>query len=466
MDMHTVIVYDTNPITIEFLQGFFRKSRKYKAEFIKDIKPYLQMRFKENHIFLIGAPECLSKIKADVMACPVVVMISGDQKKGLRAVIKHNVSLYLSPPFGKVELEYKLDAAFAKKSSIQSLYNEKKDLEAIVELTALVSSTLDPKEILYHIVKKLSELIDVTRCSILSTRLSDKKEMHVMSTFEDKDIHDITLDIGKYPEIMQAMKSKKTVVVKDALRDPLMKPVHDVIKHIGIRSIVVSPVIFRDEVIGSLFLRTSRTGHVFTEREIKLCNAVANASANALYNAFLYEKVNSEKERLQNLAITDFLTGVFNIRYLYHRLDGEFSRSVRYGTDLCCIMFDIDHFKNINDTYGHRIGDIVLREFAQLIKQYTRKSDIFARYGGEEFILILPQTTLKGAEMEAMRLMEQVRKYNFTGLEGQNINLTMSVGVAGCPNPKVKTQDDLINIADQALLRAKQEGRNIVVVSR
>ena len=173
--------------------------------------------------------------------------------------------------------------------------------------------------------------------------------------------------------------------------------------------------IFRDEVIGTLLLRTSKTGRTFTEREIRLCTAIANASANALYNAFLYDRVVREKTLLQRLAITDYLTGIYNIRYFYKRLEEEFSRAERYITPLSCMMFDIDHFKKINDTYGHRIGDIVLREFAQLVKSHTRKADIFARYGGEEFIMLLPQTILKGAMDKAELIRKAVKKYQFMG---------------------------------------------------
>ena len=108
---------------------------------------------------------------------------------------------------------------------------------------------------------------------------------------------------------------------------------------------MVIPVIFRNEVIGTLFLRTSRAGHTFTEREIRLCNAIANAATNALYNAFIYEKLETEKTKLEKFAITDYLTDVYNIRYFYHRLEGEFSRAQRYKAPLSCIMFDIDYFK-------------------------------------------------------------------------------------------------------------------------
>jgi diguanylate cyclase (GGDEF)-like protein len=242
-----------------------------------------------------------------------------------------------------------------------------------------------------------------------------------------------------------------------------MKEVRDIIAPIGIRSIIVVPVVFRTEVIGTLLLRTSRKSHMFTKREIKLLIALASASANALYNAFLYEKLDKEKTRLEKLAITDYLTGIYNIRYFYNRLEEEFSRSERYKQPLSCLMLDIDHYKRINDHYGHRIGDIVLREFAQLVKRHTRKSDLFARYGGEEFILLLPQTSMKGALIEAERLRMIVKEHQFKPLDKEH-GVTVSVGVSCAPHKKMKNYDDLINLADNALFQAKQKGRDQSVV--
>lgn len=325
-----------------------------------------------------------------------------------------------------------------------------------------MTSTLNPKKVLYLIVEKISEVINVTRCSIISVDVEDQNYAYVVSTFENPKITNMRLDLRRYPEIKKALSSKRPVFIKDALKDPIMRDVKDVIAPIGIRSILVIPVIFRDEVIGTLLLRTSRAGRSFTEREIKLCTSIANASANALYNAFLYNRLGKEKTRLERLAITDYLTGIYNIRYFYHRLEEEFSRAERYVTPLSCMMFDIDHFKHINDTYGHRVGDIILREFAQLVKRHTRKSDVFARYGGEEFILLLPQTPMKGTIAEAERLRNALKEHQFKALK-ENNGITVSIGIACCPHENIKTYDDLITFADNSLFTAKNKGRDQIV---
>ena len=166
----------------------------------------------------------------------------------------------------------------------------------------------------------------------------------------------------------------------------------------------------------------------------------------------------------ERLAITDYLTGIYNIRYFYNRLEEEFSRAVRYKIPLSCMMLDIDYFKKINDIYGHRIGDITLREFAQLVKSHTRKSDIFARYGGEEFIMLLPQTSLEGAIHEAERIKKAVSEHQFMGLEKED-KITVSIGIACTSDEKMKTPDDFITFADNALFTAKNRGRDQIISS-
>jgi diguanylate cyclase (GGDEF)-like protein len=127
-------------------------------------------------------------------------------------------------------------------------------------------------------------------------------------------------------------------------------------------------------------------------------------------------------------------------------------------------MLDIDYFKKINDVYGHKTGDLVLKEFAMLLKKHTRKSDVLARYGGEEFIILLPLTALKGAVPEGERLRKLVKDHRFKSL-GNKKGITISVGVAVYPEvEKIKTHDDLISTADDALFSAKSRGRNQVAV--
>ncbi len=169
----------------------------------------------------------------------------------------------------------------------------------------------------------------------------------------------------------------------------------------------------------------------------------------------------SYHEEIYRLSTVDGLTQIFNKRYFAETLERELSRARRYDRPLALMMFDIDHFKKCNDTYGHRAGDHVLRHMADLVRQRARKVDVVARYGGEEFAVILPEIDLAGAVLfgDSLRRMVQDEEFVF---EGRRIPLAVSVGVADL-DPGIANADDLVKKADARLYRAKQTGRNRVV---
>jgi diguanylate cyclase (GGDEF)-like protein len=169
----------------------------------------------------------------------------------------------------------------------------------------------------------------------------------------------------------------------------------------------------------------------------------------------------SYHEEIYRLSTVDGLTQIFNKRYFLETLERELSRARRYDRPLALLMFDIDHFKRCNDTYGHRAGDFLLREIADLVRDRARKVDVVARYGGEEFAVILPEIDLDGAHQFAEKVREMVaaQRFNF---EGTPIRITISCGVSEL-EPEIAHADDLIKRADARLYVAKETGRNRVV---
>jgi len=169
-------------------------------------------------------------------------------------------------------------------------------------------------------------------------------------------------------------------------------------------------------------------------------------------------------ESLQSQSVRDSLSGLFNRRYMEESLQREIQRATRKQSSIGIVMADIDHFKKFNDTYGHAAGDMCVSEIGKLFQQKVRASDIAYRYGGEEFVLIFPESsvddTFKRAEMlrQAIKGLKLVFQGQFIG------SITISMGVAVYPNHGA-TLDDLLHAADASLYKAKQEGRNRVVVS-
>lgn len=175
----------------------------------------------------------------------------------------------------------------------------------------------------------------------------------------------------------------------------------------------------------------------------------------------LQEEIKQKNIMLETLAITDGLTGAYNHRYFYKRLNEEFQRAKRYGAYLSLIMIDIDFFKSINDKYGHLVGDAVLSELSKLLQENIRKHDVCARYGGEEFALLLPHTNYEGAVREAERLRSTIEKHKFSHMERAG-EVTISLGGVTYPHNDVNKPEDLVKLADEALYVAKNSGRNRV----
>jgi diguanylate cyclase (GGDEF)-like protein len=161
------------------------------------------------------------------------------------------------------------------------------------------------------------------------------------------------------------------------------------------------------------------------------------------------------------MTIIDGLTQAHVKRYLLEALEKEIIRARRHARDLSFIMFDIDHFKKINDFHGHLAGDFVLKELARIVQSRIRRDEVFARYGGEEFAIVLPETNLEGAKALADGLRERVEASRFT-FQNEMINVTISIGVAML-GEQDRTSLDLIKHADAKLYEAKRTGRNKVV---
>lgn len=225
----------------------------------------------------------------------------------------------------------------------------------------------------------------------------------------------------------------------------------------GLKCFVCLPLTSRARRLGVLYVyRTDRD--TFTPAEIELLTTFASLTAGAIENAQLYAQT-------QQQARTDTLLGMDNRREFQRRLAEESERAHRHGRPLSLLMFDLDHFKQINDTYGHPAGDDVLRAFATRIRNELRPADRVARYGGEEFSVILPETTADGAHIMAERVRHALADTSIRLPDGREIRLTVSAGISCYPGD-AESPEELVARADQALYAAKETGRNRVVLYR
>jgi diguanylate cyclase (GGDEF)-like protein len=221
-------------------------------------------------------------------------------------------------------------------------------------------------------------------------------------------------------------------------------------------SLICVPLRIENQSIGCLMVEQKKAGQ-FSKVDLELVSLLGQETSLAIERARLYSQ-------MEQMSITDPLTKLSNRRYFDNRLNEELSRAQRNEHSLCVTMLDIDHFKKVNDTYGHAMGDTVLKGVAEIIRREARGTDLPARYGGEEFILVAPETTLDAAQVLAERLRQAVEQTEFAGEgedETQKLHVTISLGVAAFPD-SASDKDSLVKRADQALYGAKEGGRNQV----
>ncbi len=207
------------------------------------------------------------------------------------------------------------------------------------------------------------------------------------------------------------------------------------------------PLVIKGQPFGVINLADRADAASFSEDDRELLMTIANQLAISIDNAKLHE-----------LAITDGMTQLFIHRYFQIKLDDEIKRALRYKEFFSLILFDIDHFKKFNDTYGHQQGDTVLREVARLVKEAVRSTDIPCRYGGEEFAIILPHTTAEQSMIFAERLRQRIEAHQFPG-QSEPLHVTISLGVAEFPR-QAQDKARVIRITDLALYHCKARGRN------
>ena len=219
-------------------------------------------------------------------------------------------------------------------------------------------------------------------------------------------------------------------------------------------SMICVPLMIRDSAIGVMNIVNKRSGR-FNADDLQTALTMANQAAVVI-----------EKARLYNLATVDGLTGLVVRRHFQSKMEEEFRRARRYNKPLSYLMTDIDHFKKFNDTYGHQTGDAVLREVAKIVRKSVRDTDIAARYGGEEFCVILPETEPEGAVQFAERLRQSVEAAIFRGAQGEELKVTISIGVSSIPFTNPETAADMIKLADDSLYVCKRNGRNRVELAQ
>jgi diguanylate cyclase (GGDEF)-like protein len=257
-------------------------------------------------------------------------------------------------------------------------------------------------------------------------------------------------EVVKSDHVQNALRKAKTqqVPIPDSVQ------LEGVLANFRPQEVYVLPATYKEIPLGVVVLGKAAPYEAEEQTRLELFR---QGFGLALNNALAHD-------RLQRLAALDPLTGVYNRRFGLGRLHEEFERSIRSSIPLGILMMDIDHFKSVNDTYGHQVGDRILKSVAAIIRSILREGDILVRYGGEEFLAILPAAASDDLELIGERIRRSVEESAHIE-DKQTIRVTISVGGAAYPNQNVEKDHTLVQLADDSLYRAKETGRNRVIIS-
>ena len=347
----------------------------------------------------------------------------------------------------------KVELAERKRAELAAAQRAR-ELSALHAATAALLTTLDLEDLLGQILDAATSAITAGEKGMLHlvARDTGQLEMRAAIGYLDDRIQKFSFP-GSKGYVAKAVRLRTPLLIKNVQTDPSIRYEGQIPEMRAIQSAIVVPLILQDQVIGAISLDSARRS-AFSEDDLWLLVSFAATATAAIRNSQLHME-------MQRLAITDSLTGLYNRRGLYELGRREIERARRFGRPLTAIMYDIDLFKNVNDSFGHDIGDQVLRILSERISRNVREVDILGRYGGDEFVILLSETDMFTAVNLAERLRVCVADTPFV-IEGRStVNLTISLGIA---KASVGAQDltSLIHSADMALYAAKQAGRNTV----
>jgi diguanylate cyclase (GGDEF)-like protein len=317
-------------------------------------------------------------------------------------------------------------------------------LSNIYETTTALSGILDMDQLLEEILRVSQNIFRFQQCRIfLSNITGDNLYLYAALDKGNRHMFDDPLPYGR--DISGLIDAQD--------QSSMMSKLNRKNRNNGSNQVDI-PLLSRGKVIGIMQIITE-TGKLPSGRDRRLLMIFSGSAAIAIDNSLLHKKT-------EELTIIDALTELYNYRYFRTKLTDELRRADRYRQKLSILMLDLDHFKDVNDRYGHQTGNVILPEVSDIIEQCVRDIEVVARYGDEEFVVILPQTHEEDAATIAERIRETVEKNHFPNSDGQReIRITVSLGVATYPEG-IHNLDQLLEKVDRALYRAKADGRNRV----
>ena len=340
---------------------------------------------------------------------------------------------------------------------VAELKQQVERLSLFHEIGKALFSTLDLQKILQTVMEKISDLLQPDTWSLL---MVDEKTQELYFEIAighgAERLKDVRLKLGEGIAGYVA-EHGEPVLVEDVRSDNRFRIRIDEFTHPHTRSVLCVPIKGREQVLGVIELANCLGKKGFPQERIPTLTSLADYAAIALENARYVQ-------RMHELTIMDDCTALFNARHLNFVLDAEIYRSARYGYEFSLIFFDLDHFKQVNDVYGHLVGSKLLWRIGDLLKSNLRLIDYAFRYGGDEFVVILPQTPKENALTVVRRLKDLLTSKVFFRAENMNIKVTASFGIATFPADGC-THREILRMADEAMYLVKKTTRDNIALA-
>lgn len=396
---------------------------------------------------------------------PPIIMVtgSGDEQTAVEAM-KMGASDYVTKDMDGgyldllpvvIEQALRQQALRAERqSAIEALIRRNQNLALLQRASQTVTATLDLNQVIEQLLRVVVELVQADGGSVWLWSSEKEGRLDCLSILRQSNIQEPASAGLAFSEelIGWVAKQGRPLLVNDVQNDARFPSQSDLSVGAPITNVIAVPIQFREVTKGALMVSNKKEGN-FDENDLFLTQTLASNAAIAIENARLFTDV-------QRLSIIDDLTGLYSRRHFLTLADHEFQRAIRSGHDFVALMIDIDHFKQINDKYGHLAGDKVLKMLAEGLRTSLRSMDIIGRYGGEEFVILLPETNLSTAKHIADRMRTHIENSSYETEQG-TITITISVGLAAYSSNS-KDLESMLTHADKALYISKAAGRNRV----
>jgi diguanylate cyclase (GGDEF)-like protein len=381
--------------------------------------------------------------------------IVGSRTRQLSQKMKYVESILMNKKKGISDEKYTPDNYLIKVDSEDELGECSESFNTLIKTLSEVLETHTELQLFSEMLTTHLELDVLSRETLVHLKKYMKANGGAILIERDGELAVEAIDSIKDPRalennnrVLKTMRTLERQIIKfpkDVLLDGIVVDFHP-------KELIIEPIVYKNIFLGSLILVSASS---FSSNDIDKLSFFSQSLSLAFRNAITYKQ-------MQLLASLDALTGLYNRRFGVLRIKEEFSRAIRANTPISILMFDLDHFKNVNDMYGHLVGDKVLVSIAKTALASIREGDLLLRFGGDEFLCVLPGANKVDASIIAERIRIMVMDSAVKNHE-QDIKVTMSIGVVTYPRNDISDSDQFIKLADDAMYAAKELGRNRTV---